>query len=134
MQDAHTKRWQDDTAVNAESLQMEKLHPVNPITGERYKDHTVVITDAQVGKKIGRHAQDYGLNPGNAQDRAWLISYVREILTNPDERAYGEWRYQPYPVVFHIKNGDVVIENANGEFVTLLKGGITNARVKNARE
>lgn len=41
---------------------------------------------------------------------------------------------QEYPVLFHVKGDDVVVESFSGEFVTILKGGVTNARVKNARK
>lgn len=148
VQDVHSKKWKDyagqadedlpgvkiEQRRRSEKQRIDRLHPVNPVTGKRYVEHEVIITDKQKGKKIGKHAKDYGLNPANADDREWLLSYIHEISTNPDERAYGEWRYQPYPAVFHIKNGDVVVENADNEFVTLLKGGIANARVKDARK
>lgn len=34
----------------------------------------------------------------------------------------------------YVKGDDVVVESSSGEFVTILKGGVTNARVKNARK
>lgn len=34
---------------------------------------------------------------------------------------------------FHIRGQDVVVTRENGEFVTVLKGGVENARVKKAR-
>ncbi len=62
---------------------------------------------------------------------------VRETLSdtaaNADERVYGDRRAQEWPVLFHIKGEDVVLENVKGEFITILKGGITNARVARAR-
>ena len=42
--------------------------------------------------------------------------------------------HQQNPVLFHIKGEDVVITKQNGEFVTIMKGGIANGRVKNARK
>lgn len=42
-------------------------------------------------------------------------------------------RFQPGETDFYIKGNDVVVAN-NGEFVTILKGGIKNARIKNARK
>ena len=62
---------------------------------------------------------------------------VRETLSdtaaNADERVYGEWRDQEWPVLFHIKGENVVLENTAGEFITILKGGINNERVIHAR-
>ena len=45
----------------------------------------------------------------------------------------GEWRGQAEPVTFHIKGSDVVVTKRDNEFVTVLKGGVENARVKKAR-
>ena len=59
---------------------------------------------------------------------------IYTVVNDADERFYGEWRGQEYPVLFHVKGNDVVIENSSGEFVTILKGGTTNARVENARK
>ena len=36
--------------------------------------------------------------------------------------------------VTNVKGDDIVVESSSGEFVTILKGGVTNARVKNARK
>lgn len=111
-----------------------KKYPVNPVTGERYIDHDIIITSQQFGKKAGKHAIDYGLDPSDKTSREWLMNYIKDITKNADERAFGEWRYQEYPVVFHIKAEDVVVESKDGKFITLLKGGVNNERVKNARK
>lgn len=87
----------------------------------------------QFGKKVGRHALDYGLNPSSQEDREKLLDIIQDILENETDVRIGEWRGQPEDVVFHIKGDDVVITQQSGEFVTILKGGINNARVKKAR-
>ncbi len=56
---------------------------------------------------------------------------INRIVSDAEERRYGDWRGQEYPVVFHIKGDDVVVESKDGEFITILKGGVSNARVKN---
>ena len=86
-----------------------------------------------LGKKIGKHAADYGLDPGSPKDRAQMESIIDDILTNPDEKRKGDWRSQPGDSEFFIKGEDVVVVNDN-KFVTILKGGAENARVKNARK
>ena len=74
------------------------------------------------------------MNPAVADDREKMRTIITDIVNNAEERFYGEWRGQEYPVLFHVKGGDVVIESSSGEFVTILKGGTTNARVENARK
>lgn len=108
--------------------------PVNPETGKRYQYHSIQLTDAQFGKKIGKHTSDFGMNPSSENDREAMRKIIMDIADHADERFYGEWRGQEYPVLFHVKDDDVVIESKNGEFVTILKGGTTNARVENARK
>lgn len=108
----------------------------------RYNDG-IVIDDAQLGKKIRRHAADYGLSPGGTDDRERLADIIRDIVANRDTIVRGEWRGQGKilpdgrredgPVDFIIKGEDVVVAK-EGAFVTILKGGVTNARVKRARK
>lgn len=93
----------------------------------------IIKTDKQFGKKIGKHAVDYGLDPSKPEDREKMRVIIDDISENPDEIAHGNWAGQSEPVKFYIKNGDVVVATESGAFITILKGGITNARVKNAR-
>lgn len=93
----------------------------------------IIKTDKQFGKKIGKHAMDYGLDPGNHKDREKMRVIIDDICLNADEVAKGEWRGQSEPVKFYIKGEDVVVTNENDVFITILKGGASNARVKNAR-
>ena len=86
----------------------------------------------QIGKKIGKHAQDYGLNPKNESDRAELSSIINDIVDNHDELRRGTFRGQAGEVDFYIKGRDVVIVN-NGNFVSILKDGIDNPRVIKAK-
>ena len=53
-------------------------------------------------------------------------------MSNYDEIAEGDWRGQEGVVNFYIKGNDVVVVS-NGEFVTIMKDGVNNARVKRAR-
>ena len=91
------------------------------------------MTDKQFGKKIGKHAQDYALNPSLETDREKMKSIISEIIDQYDEIRTGEWRGQPGISDFYIKGDDVVVIN-HDKFVTILKGGITNARIKNGRK
>lgn len=93
----------------------------------------IIKTDKQFGKKIGKHAQDYGLNPSDSKDREKMRTIIDNILLEPDETASGTWRGQTGAVDFYIKGKDVVIVNGT-RFVTILKNGVDNARVKDARK
>lgn len=141
-QNVWTKQWQESEKYDKINKRKdfadlsevhEKLFPTNPKTGEPYIKHKLHFSEKQFGKKVGKHAQDYGLNPQSYDDREKILKIINDIAENADERFYGEWRGQEYPVLYHLKENDVVLESKNGEFITLLKGGITNERVKNQR-
>ena len=89
--------------------------------------------EKQFGTKVGKHAKDYGLDPSKAEDREIFHKIINDIMSNADEIRIGYWRGQPEDVIFHIKGEDVVITDQNNEFITLMKGGVNNVRVKNAR-
>lgn len=89
--------------------------------------------EKQFGKKVGKHAKDFGLDPSNAEDREAFQGIINNIISNADEIRIGYWRGQPEDVLFHIQGDDVVITDQNNEFISILKGGINNAKVKNAR-
>ena len=93
----------------------------------------IIKTDKQFGKKVGKHATDYGLDPSKPEDREQMRTIIDNICKAPDDVAYGNWRGQSGKVKFFIKGDDVVVATETSMFVTILKGGVTNARVKNAR-
>ncbi|MDF2537986.1 MAG: hypothetical protein K0S76_1007 [Herbinix sp.] len=97
------------------------------------KKSDIIMTDKQFGNKVKRHAKDYGLDPSNQDDRMKLGNIINDIIDNRDEIVPGDWRGQPGISDFYIKGSDVVVVN-NGKFVTVLKGGVENARVKDARK
>ena len=102
------------------------------ITIYNQKHDKIVITNKQFGKKVGKHCEDYGLNPSIKKDRDKLLEIISDIVRKSDECVKGSWREQGVSCDMYIKGEDVVVVN-DGKFVTILKGGITNARVKNAR-
>ena len=89
--------------------------------------------EKQFGKKVGKHAIDFGLDPSKADDRAKFQKIIEGIVEGAEEVRIGFWRGQTDDVLFHIRGEDVVITSQNGEFISVLKGGVHNARVKNAR-
>lgn len=89
--------------------------------------------EKQFGKKIGKHAKDYGLDPSKEADRKKMHEIIDDIIENHSEKRSGSWRGQEKEVDFYIKDEDVVVCSKEKEFITILKGGVNNARVKNAR-
>lgn len=107
---------------------------VDNVAKTRYNNYENSIPDKQFGKKAGKHAEDFGLNPAVEEEREQLKQIIVEIHDDPEEVRYGDFRGQNDPVAFYIRGNDVVVENSKtGEFVTIMKGGTNNARVKNAR-
>lgn len=89
--------------------------------------------EKQFGKKVGKHAIDFGLDPSKTEDREKFQNIIDGIMGDAEDVRIGFWRGQPEEVLFHIHGEDVVITDQKNEFITILKGGINNARVKNAR-
>jgi hypothetical protein len=83
------------------------------------------ISEKQLGRKIGRHAADFGLDPATPAHRAQLRHLIEEIRTSPDRVVEGTFRGQG-AVKFFIKGEDVVVTTRTDDFVTILKGGIYN--------
>lgn len=97
------------------------------------------INNAQQGKKLGKHVQDFGGNPSNAADRQRVLDIIKDIGTNPDKVIPGKFAGQGLgagasrgDVFFRIKGNDVVVTKPDGSFVTILKDGVNNTSVKNA--
>lgn len=108
---------------------------------EPYK---LTTTTKQLGKKVGKHAADFGLDPSNQEDRDFLIKIIMDIVTYPDCIIKGTWRGQGKmtsdgkqhdgEVDFVIKASDVVVAK-EGEFITIIKDGIhTSTRIKRSYE
>lgn len=101
-------------------------------------------SDKKFGKKIGKHAQDFGLDPSIPESRTQMESYMNGIVSNPSEPPrQGVWRSvgellpdgnrAEGPVLFFRKGNDVVVTDLNGNFVTILKDGVNNARYLGAK-
>ena len=131
-------KWIDDYVEkhSGDKKQAEKIKnrfDVKPQSLDKTMSNGIIKSKRQLGKKIGKHAEDYGLNPADKSDRQRMVQKIDDIINNADEILHGEWRSQPGLSDFYIKGEDVVVVN-NGRFVTILKGGVKNERIKNARE
>ncbi len=63
--------------------------------------------EKQFGKKIGKHAKDYGLDPSKEADREKMHEIIDDIIENHSEKRSGSWRGQEKEVDFYIKDEDV---------------------------
>lgn len=95
----------------------------------------IVFNSKQFGRKAGKHMADFNLDPKSNEDRERFEAIINEITNNYDEAVPSVlWRDQDEPVTAYIKGNDAVIVSKEGEFITVLKGGKSNARIKNARK
>ena len=95
------------------------------------KSNAVIIAEEQIGKKIGKHTKEYGLNPGNESDRIKLLSIIDDIIDNAEEVVRGKWKCQNSPVLFYRKGEDLVlVREKDNNFVSIFKGGANNGWFK----
>lgn len=91
------------------------------------------INSKQFGKKSNKHMKDYGLDVSSKADRKKFIRIINDIVENHDSVIRNiNWRGQTNTVIAYVKGKDAVLVDKNNEFITILKGGINNARIKNA--
>lgn len=123
-------------AARAERLGMLKTHnAVGAMKAHDRPSSNVILPGKRFGKKLRRHAKEWGLDPSVDSDRARLYSIIETIIDEAEEVVVGTtWQMQPQPCTFFRRNEDVVIVNAEDEFVTILKGGVRNRRFLRARE
>lgn len=91
------------------------------------------INSKQFGKKSNKHMKDYGLDVSSKADRKKFVRIINDIVEKHDSVIRNiNWRGQTNTVIAYVKGKDVVLVDKNNEFITILKGGINNARIKNA--
>ena len=108
------------------------------------KAYNLNTTSKQFGKKIGKHATDYGLDPSKKEDRIFLMHRIQEIAASPDYVIPGTWRgqgkiqedgkQQDGVVDYVIKDSDVIVAKG-GNFITIIRDGIhASGRIKRIYE
>lgn len=97
----------------------------------------IKISDAQFGKKIGKHAEDFGLDPSDPVARSTMKTKIEDITQNPTEIRQGDWNAHRHgggnDYFFFRQGNDVVIAKPDGTFVTILKDGATNRQFQGAK-
>lgn len=116
-----------------------------PISFTASDNHAIIATSKQLGKKLGKHCKDYGLDPSNSDSREWLTNHIQDIIQNHTAKYEGSFMGQGSigstgvnnrgKVLFYELGGDIVVVSGDDKrFVSLLKGGINNTSVKKARD
>ncbi|MBS5595165.1 MAG: hypothetical protein KHX08_07120 [Clostridiales bacterium] len=124
-QDVWSKKWKDPDKDD----KIEERQAINRVE-PRFK-----IKNSQFGKKANAHMRDFGLHVKTPLDREFFKSKIWDIMVDHEDVVRGiHWRGQDGFLTGYIKGEDVVLVNKDGEFVTILKGGVRNARIKNARK
>ena len=97
------------------------------------------LADNQFGHKVGRHATEHGFDMKTSSGRESFKKFIYEIAKRPDELRVGTFNGQGIrqganhargSVLFRIKGNNVVVTPPEGEFITILKNGLTNPSVK----
>lgn len=103
------------------------------------KESDMLITDKQLGKKAGKHMAEWGLKPSSAEDRQRYIDITNEIKNNADEIRRVPWLFdkktgkRTVEVNAYIRGNDVVLVDDNDMYITTMKNGINNARVRGGK-
>lgn len=100
----------------------------------------MLMTSKQMGKKSGKHMSEWGLDPGSADDRLRFIKITNDIYAEPDEVRSVPWKVDPetnkrtVEVLAYIKGNDVVLVDKTGNYITTMKDGVNNKRVKDGKK
>jgi hypothetical protein len=89
------------------------------------------ISEGPFGRKVGKHAAAFGLDASRSEHRERLRAMIGEISASPDMVVEGNFRGRGR-VRFFVKEDDVVAATLSDEFVTFLKGEISNPSVRKA--
>ncbi|WP_174508774.1 DUF637 domain-containing protein [Klebsiella oxytoca] len=125
-----------DTSLKNKNFNLQSVS--DTIKNELESGSLFKVDNAQLGKKLGKHVEDFGGNPSDAADRKMVLERIMYIGEHPDKVFSGTFAGQGVngsrgDVIFRIKGSDVVVTKPDGTFVTILKDGVfSNASVKSA--
>ncbi|MBF4804092.1 minor capsid protein [Lancefieldella rimae] len=124
--DAWQQKQLDKKQAERAAKAVEEKTPIHNVISETSK---VVFTKKQVGKKLRKHARERGLDPSLKEDRDKFVEICNEIIENAERVSTGEWWGQDNsPCTFYEYDGNLVIVDSEGNFVTVMRGGATNVR------
>ena len=96
------------------------------------------VDSKQLGKKLGKHVEDFGGNAARPRDRKMVLDKIYDVGGNPEKVIPGTFAGQGVngargDVFFRVKGNDVVVTKPDGTFVTILKDGVAlNPSVQSA--
>ncbi|WP_413052086.1 hemagglutinin repeat-containing protein [Pseudomonas bubulae] len=96
------------------------------------------VDSKQLGKKLGKHVEDFGGNAASPRDRKMVLDKIYDVGGNPEKVIPGTFAGQGVngargDVFFRVKGNDVVVTKPDGTFVTILKDGVAlNPSVQSA--
>ena len=95
----------------------------------------VKYDEKQIGKKSGKHAEDFGLDPSKEEDRLKFIEITENIIEKATIEFRGEWPGVPGESKFYVNGADVVIVSSEGKYVTTMRDAVLkNKRIKGMME
>lgn len=86
----------------------------------------LAVNSAQFGKKWGKHAQDYGLDPANPAHRELFMRRMQEIHAGPHEVRIGLIMKGGPDNIMYRQGNDLLITKMDGTFVSMYPGGNTS--------
>ena len=124
----------------SEYVKLEKAIPQGASKAGSFDGPKLSFNENQFGRKIGKHASDFGLNPSVPSSRQFIRDKIVSIVETPDEVRRNLWMGQGNLgitgaegyVNMYIQGNSAVITKLNGEFITVLKDYSTNSRVVEA--
>ena len=100
--------YEETLGIEKADISLENAEEVDTISE---KDFELSVNTKQLGKKIGKHASDFNLDPKSEKDRATFLDIVRDIMEGASEIAIGVWRGQTENVVFTLKALTLLLPN-----------------------
>lgn len=100
------------------------------MAGVKLRQDSLQIDEAQFGKKLRKHARDWGLDPANSADRSKLREIINDIVTGHDAIRLVDFAGQDDLCYGYIKGMDVALYDRDGKFVTIMRDGANNLRVR----
>lgn len=126
------REWRASVIMARALSKLERQKAIDENVGKKTKKPKtsggIVIENEQLGKKIRKHAPDWGLDPKSQQDRNEFAEITSDIIENKEFIVSGFWRGQTGYCDFYVKGDDVVITN-DGKYVSTLKDGVHNPTI-----
>ncbi|CAN5278875.1 hypothetical protein BH09ACT1_BH09ACT1_26110 [soil metagenome] len=111
--------------AQAEAALVKPVTYLNPTEAQLSRFPAMKIDTTQFGHKVGKHAEDFEMDPKDPTARANILALVHSIRSTPDEIRVGRF-HTDSGFVFYRKGDDIIITKPSGEFVTIMKDGSKN--------